>query len=186
MDTRYGRIPDDPSHDITRRDPLLRLRHLRSDGYHRHLHGRTGSCSRPPLPRNRHGTRKLRQGGGERRCSSQRDNLPDDVLGRNLLATGDTAGHNEAHSQLHATNVRERWTQRRVDLCGTSPSSYQYNHSAGPSSVLHSTRQPADELEGRIDTTGSISSFSKTEQFEPALSSAPPIKDSIRTTNSVE
>src|SRR6267143_4114978 len=150
MDTWHGRVPDDPSHHLTGRHPLLRLRHLRSDGHHRHLHGRTGGCCSPPLPRHRHGARQLREGGGERGRRGERDNFPDDVLGRNLLATRDTARYHEAHSQLHATNVCERWTQRRVDLCGTSPSSYQYNHSARPSSVLHSTRQPANELERRI------------------------------------
>src|SRR5437016_7887406 len=153
MDTWHGGIPDDPSHYIARCHPLFRLRDLRGDGHHRHLHSWTGGCRCPPLPRHRHGPRKLRKGSRERRCCSKRNNIPDDVLGRNLLAPRDTARYYEGHSQFHATNIRERWTEGRVDLCATGPSPDQHNHSTGISSVFHRTRQSTDELERRVVTT---------------------------------
>src|SRR5207245_11133688 len=80
----------------------------------------------------------------------QRNNIPHDVSGWNLLAPRDTARHHEDHSQLHATNIRERRTARCTDLLGTSPSSYQHPHSTRPSSVLHCPRKRTHELERRI------------------------------------
>src|SRR2546426_9374891 len=187
MDTRNGWIPDDPSHHITRCHPLLRLRHLRSNSDHRHLHGRTGSCSRPPLPRHWDGTRKFRTGSRERRCRGQRDNLPDDVLGRNLLASRNTARYHEDHSQLHAANVRERWTKRRVDLCATCPSPDQHDHSTGISGVFHCARQSTDELERRIVTTNPPKDTSKPMRSSPPQALARfSIKASISTRDRVE
>src|SRR5437667_10866357 len=150
MDTRHGWIPDDLGYYITRRHPLLRLCDLRGDSDQRHLHCGIGSCGCSPLPRYWHGSCKLRERSGERRRRSQRNNLPDDVPRWNLLATWDIAGYHEDHSQLHAADLCERWTKRRVDLCSTSPSTDQHHHSAGLSSVFHRTGQPTNELEGRI------------------------------------
>ncbi len=75
-----------------------------------------------------------------RGCRGQRDNLSHDVLGWNLLAPRDTSGHHEDHSELHATNVRERWTKGCADLRGTSPSPDKHDHSVGPSSLLYRSR----------------------------------------------
>src|SRR6266581_3363522 len=150
MDPRHGWLPNDSSHYITRRHPLLRLCHLRSDRDHRHLLGRTGSCGLPPLSRYRNGARELRKGSRERRCSSQRDNLSNDVLGWNLLAPRDIARHNQDHSELHATNIREQRTKGRADLCRTCPSLDKHPHSPRLSSVLHHPRQRTLELVGRI------------------------------------
>src|SRR2546427_11463953 len=55
MDPRHGRLPADTGHHITRRHTLLRLRHLRSNGNHRYLHGRIGCRSLSPIPRYRNG-----------------------------------------------------------------------------------------------------------------------------------
>src|SRR5437660_7963850 len=151
MDTWNGWLPDDPSHHIARRHPLLRLCHLRSDSHHRHLHSWTCSTSRPPLPRHRYGARELRKGSTERGRCGQHDNIPHDVPSRNLLAPRDTTRYHEDHSQLHATSIRERWAERCVDLLGTSPSLDQHHHCPRLGSVLHRTRQRTDELERRID-----------------------------------
>src|SRR5207245_11288162 len=115
----------------------------------------------------------------------QRVNLPDDVPGRNFLATRDSARHHEDHSQLHATNLCERWTKRRVDLCATSPSTDQHNHSTGISSVFHRTRQFTNELERRIVTTHPPRA---TLELEHRILGAVGIfvKASFRTTNRVE
>src|SRR5439155_9607444 len=150
MDSRNGWLPDDSSHYLTRCNPLLRLRPLRGHRDHRYLHGGIGSCRRPSLPWHRHGAREFRKGSGERGCGCQRDNLPHDVPGRNLLATRDTARYHEDHSQLHAVDIRERWAARCADLRGTGPSIDKHDHRPRLSGILHRTWQYVDELEGRV------------------------------------
>src|SRR2546425_1423453 len=150
MDTWHGWLPDDLGDHIAHRHSLLRLCHLRGDGYHRHLHRRTCGSSRPPLPRHRNGTRKFRERSRERRRRGKRVNIPHDVPGGNLLAPRHTALYHEDHSQLHATNIHQRRTARRADLCGTSPSPDQHPNRPRTSSLLHRTRQHSNELEGRI------------------------------------
>src|SRR2546425_3457399 len=164
MDTWHGWLPNDTGHHIARRHPLLRICHLRRHSHHRHLHRRTCSSSRPPLPRHRHGTRKLRERGRERGRRGQRDNLPHDVPGWNLLAPRDVTLYHEDHSQVHATDIRERRTARCADLLGTSPSPDKHYHCPRIGSVLHRTRQHTNELERRIESnTDSNSSNLKFE-----------------------
>src|SRR3989441_3015579 len=151
MDTRHGWLSDDPSHHITHRHPLLRLCHIRSDSDYRYLHRGTCSSSRPPLPRYRHGTCKLRKRSRERGRRGQRDNVPYDVLGWNLLASRDTARHHEDHSQLHAVNIRQRRTKRCADIRRTRPSLDKHHNSARPCNILHCLGLYFDELEGRVE-----------------------------------
>src|SRR5207245_8262998 len=108
-----------------------------------------------------------------------------DVPGRNLLATRNTARYHEDHSQLHAANIRERRTQRRLDLCATGPSPDQHDHSTGLSSVFHRTRQFTNELERRIGTTGQPKPVLNRPGLIPRPSCSS-IKASLRTTDCVE